>query len=105
MIDSAPGDYTPLNAQLHFSFGQMAGDVVCANLAIIDDNVVEEDEESLTLTLSAVNPSVTTITASVATVLIRENDNDGKINTPCALLNHVHIEKCIILLVCKMLVA
>ena len=53
---------------------------MCANLAITDDNVVEENEESLTLTLSAVDPSVTTITAAVATVLIRENDNDGKIS-------------------------
>ena len=80
-IDSAPGDYTPLNAQLQFSFGQMAGTVMCANLAITDDNVVEENEESITLTLSADDPPVTTITASGATVLIRENDNDGKFST------------------------
>ena len=50
---------------------------MCANLDIINDNVVEMNEESLTLTMSADDPSVTTITASSATIVIRENDNDG----------------------------
>ena len=51
---------------------------MCASLDVIDDNVVEENEESLTLSLSADDPLVTTITVSSSTVDIEENDNDGK---------------------------
>lgn len=76
-IDAWPGDYISLNMQLLFEIGQTAGAIVCANLTIIDDNVVEENEESLTLSLSADDPPVTTITASSAVAVIRENDNDG----------------------------
>lgn len=36
------------------------------------------DEESLTVTVTADDPSVTTITAQSAMIDIRENDNDGK---------------------------
>ena len=56
----------------------MTGDIVCATLDIIDDNVVEENEELLSLTLTANDPPVTTLTASSATINIRENNNDGK---------------------------
>ena len=69
-----------ISTTLTFEFGQTVGAVVCANLAINDDNIVEENEENLTVTLSADDPPVTTITASSARVLIRENDNDGKCN-------------------------
>ena len=54
---------------------------MCADLEVIDDNVVEMDEESLTLSLSADDPSVTTTTITSATVVIRENDNDGNIGS------------------------
>jgi hypothetical protein len=57
----------------------MTGDVVCASLEIINDNVVENNEELLTVTLSADNPLVTTLTATSATIDIRENDNDGNL--------------------------
>ena len=75
---SAPGDYEVLNTQLVFSAGASTGAVVCTDLQVTDDNVVEEDVETLTLTMSADDPPVTTTTALVATVNIRENDNDGK---------------------------
>ena len=52
--------------------------MACANLEIIDDNVVEVNEESLTLSLSPDDPSSTTTTTIYATAVIRENDNDGK---------------------------
>ena len=55
----------------------MTGAVVCATLDIINDNVVENEEELLTVTLSADDPPVTTLTATSATIDIRENDNDG----------------------------
>jgi hypothetical protein len=74
---AAPGDYSALNTQLVFTNGQMTGDVVCASLDIINDNVVENNEELLTVTLSADDPPVTTLTATSATIDIRENDNDG----------------------------
>ena len=74
---AAPGDYTALNTQIEFTNGQSTGDVVCATLDIINDNVVENNEELLTLSLSADDPPVTTLTASSATIDIRENDNDG----------------------------
>lgn len=61
-----------------FTDGQTAGAVVCATLDIINDNVVEDNEESLMVSLSADNPLVTTVTASSATIVTRENDNDGK---------------------------
>lgn len=57
--------------------GQSASAVLCASLEIIDDDVVEVNEESLILSLSANDPPVTRITASSATIVIRENDNDG----------------------------
>ena len=77
MINTAPGDYSALNTQLVFTAGQTAGAVVCESLDVIDDNVVEINEESLTLTMSGDDPSITTITASSTTIVIRENDNDG----------------------------
>ena len=52
---------------------------MCSDIDVIDDDVVEENEESFTVTLSADDPSVTTVTASSATIDIRENDNDGKL--------------------------
>ena len=74
----APGDYDTLNTQLVFTPGLVSGAVVCADLQVVNDNVVEENEESLGLTLSADDPPVTTTTAVSANVTIRENDNDGK---------------------------
>ncbi len=74
----APGDYSNLNTQIVFTVGQSTGAVACADLQVVDDNVVEEDEESLDLTMSADEPLVTATTAVSATVTIRENDNDGK---------------------------
>ena len=74
---SAPGDYEELNTQLVFGIGASASAVVCADLHVIDDNVVEESEEALTLTMTADDPPVTTTTTVSATVIIRENDNDG----------------------------
>lgn len=74
---TAPGDYTSLSAQLEFRAGQSVGSSACANLEIIDDSAVEENEESLTLSLSPDDPSFTTTTIVLATVIIRENDNDG----------------------------
>ena len=55
----------------------MTGDVVCASLDIINDNVVENNEEFFTVTLSADDPPVTTLTATSTTIDIRENYNDG----------------------------
>ena len=78
---SAPGDYEVLNTQLVFAIGSSTGAVVCADLQVIDDNVIEEDEEILTLTMSADDPPVTVTTVLVAAVTIRENDNDGKLST------------------------
>ena len=74
---TARSDYASLSTQLEFRAGQSVGGVACANLEIIDDNVVEESEESLTLSLSPDDPSFTTTTTTHATVVIRENDNDG----------------------------
>ena len=74
---TASYDYASLSDQLEFSAGQSVGAVACVNVEIIDDNVVEENEESLTLSLTPDDPSFTTITTAHATVIIRENDNDG----------------------------
>lgn len=54
---------------------------MCGTIDIVDDNVVEENEESLTLSLSPYDPSVTLITAPFATIIIKEDDNDGTLNT------------------------
>ena len=66
----------------------MTGDVVCASLDIINDNVVENNEEFFTVTLSADDPPVTTLTATSATIDIRENDNDGNKTRCMAILFH-----------------
>ena len=71
-----------------FVGGQSVGAVVCANLDVIDDNVVEMNEESLTVTLMADDPPVTTVTASSATIVIRENDNDGKFSRKHIIQQH-----------------
>ena len=51
--------------------------LVCGNIDIIDDNVVEVNEESLTFSISADDPPVTLITIPSATIIITEDDNDG----------------------------
>lgn len=78
---TAPSDYMALNAQLVFTVGQSVGDVACTDLDIVDDRAVERDGEDINLTLSPVEPSVTVVTATSATVAIIENDNDGKPKT------------------------
>ena len=60
-----------------FGIGVSTGAVACADLLVTDDNVVEEDYETLTLTMSADDPPVTTTTALTAIVYIGESDNDG----------------------------
>ena len=54
---------------------------MCETIDIVDDNVVEENEESLALSLSPYDPSVTLITAPFATIIIKEDANDGTPNT------------------------
>ena len=54
--------------------------LVCGTIDVLDDNAVEENDESLTLSLSPHNPFVTLITAPFATVIIKEDDNDGIAN-------------------------
>ena len=78
-INPAPGDYSELNTQVVFTVGASTGAMECASLQVINDNVVEEDEETLILTMSADDPPVTITTALLATVTIREMDNDGKL--------------------------
>ena len=75
---TAPNDYMALNSILLFTVGQSVGDVVCTNLDIVDDMAIERDGEDVILSLSPVEPAVTVVTASSATVAIIENDNDGK---------------------------
>ena len=60
-----------------FGIGASTGEVACADLLVTDDNVVEVDQETLTLTMSADDPPVTTTIALTATVSIGESDNDG----------------------------
>ena len=76
---AAPGDYLALYTQVVFTNGQMTGDVVCASLEIINETVVENNEEFLTVTLSADDPLITILTAISATIDIRENDNDSNL--------------------------
>ena len=77
---TAPNDYMALNSMLVFTVGQSVGDMACTNLDIVDNMVVERDGEDVILSLSPVEPAVTVVTASSATVAIIENDNDGKLN-------------------------
>jgi hypothetical protein len=66
-----------LNSVLVFTEGQSVGDVVCTNLDIVDDRAIEREREDVILSLSPVEPAVTVVTASSATVAIIENNNDG----------------------------
>ena len=75
----APNDYVALNAMLVFTSGQTVGDVACANLDIVNDTAVERDGEDIILLLSPVEPAVTVVTASSTSVVIDENNNDGKL--------------------------
>ena len=63
---------------------QSVGDVTCTDLDIVDDRAVERDGKDVNLSLSPVEPAVTVVTASSATVAIIENDNDGKHVLYCA---------------------
>ena len=58
------------NSMLVFTVGQSVGDVACINLDIVDDTAVERDGEDVILSLSPVEPAVTVVTASSATVAI-----------------------------------
>lgn len=76
---TAPNDYTSVSAQLVFVIGQNAthNSLACGTIDIVDDNVVEVNEESLTVSISANDPSVTLITVPSAVIIINEDDNDG----------------------------
>ena len=78
-LHAAPNDYVALNTMLVFTLGQTAGDMACASLDIVDDTAIERDGEDITLSLSPVEPAVTVVTASSATVAITENNNDGRL--------------------------
>jgi hypothetical protein len=77
-----------LNSLLVFTVGQSVGDVACTNLDIVDDAAVERDGEDVVLSLSPVEPAVTVVTASSATVAIIENDNDGELKQMIVLVRH-----------------
>ncbi len=67
-----------LNSLIVFNEGQSIGDEACTDLDIVDDTAVEREREDVILSLSPVEPAVTVVTASSATVAIIENDNDGE---------------------------
>ena len=80
----APNDYISRDAQIVFVPGQSATNnfLACGTIDIIDDNVVEEDVEFLNFSISEDDPPrpITIITASSATIVITEDDNDGSYN-------------------------
>ena len=78
---TAPNDYTLHDAQIVFVSGQSAisnNSLACGIIDIKDDNIVEVNEEFLTISISADDSSVTVISTPSATVIITEDDNDGQ---------------------------
>ena len=75
----APDDYLIEKSQEEVVFmdGQMAGSLACAQIQVVDDNVIEPDEETVSVSISSKSPTVTVITVASATLIIKENDNDG----------------------------
>jgi hypothetical protein len=90
-IYTAPDDYRALDSVLVFTVGQSVGDVACTNLDIIDDTAIERDREDVILSLSPVEPAVTVVTASSATVAIIENDNDGEPEIVLVIFSYMHV--------------
>ena len=71
-------DYIPINSTIIFTNGKKTGSSVCINVTIIDDDVVEHDFETFTLSLTAIEPAVTTISVPTSIVSILEKNNDCK---------------------------
>ena len=77
--DSSP-DFNSINDQLIFNSGSVRGDLVCEEVTIIDDSILE-DEEKFTVLLDTTDADADvvtiTITADVSTVVIREDSNES----------------------------
>lgn len=54
------------------------GDPACAPISIVDDLELEGDEQSFSIHISTVDPPNLTINQFYATVVIQDNDDDGK---------------------------
>ena len=73
-------DFSSINDQLIFNSGSVRGDLVCEEVTIIDDSILE-DEEKFTVLLDTTDADADvvtiTITADVSTVVIREDSSES----------------------------
>jgi len=66
----------PMSPEVTFSSGDMTGDTVCATFGIINDNNLEFDHE-FTVSLSTVNPTGPSISATLSSTTVTISDDEG----------------------------
>ena len=54
------------------------GENACAPISIIDDLELEGDQQSFSISISSIDPPNLTMNQVSATVVIQDNDDDGK---------------------------
>ena len=75
VIFPATSDYNPLsNFMLYFEAGSPLNSVVCANVTIIDDIIIEPDQ-SFAVSLSTMDPVFLTPISSAVVIIATDNDS------------------------------
>ena len=76
---TSEGDYNFLSMPLTFSFGSADGSLVCANITVLSDNMVES-EEDFTVRLSLLTIGKNLFIGNNATA-VTLTDSDSKLHT------------------------
>ena len=69
-------DYIPLELMVEFSLNSIEGDIECASVAIVNDDIAEQTESFL-VTLDADESTEADIEESLATHEVTIEDDDG----------------------------
>ena len=68
VLRAGDADYDELSVHLTFTAGSQAGSTACANISIINDDILEDDE-SFTVTLSSSDPVNFDVSMSTCTII------------------------------------
>jgi len=75
-LTAEQSDFLPVNTNLVFTAGSSDGDSLCFNVVIIDNSIAELDE-SFTLILSSLTPSVFSVAGNGGQATVTISDNEG----------------------------
>lgn len=83
VLTAEQSDFLPVNTNLVFTAGSSDGDSLCFNVVIIDNSIAELDE-SFTLTLSSLTPSILSVAGDGGQATVTIIDNEGMQLCLCA---------------------